>query len=384
LLSFGVIHLVLLMSLLCFALSCAQPADRHPADLLGWRCAPQADGSWLLHDAQGQEILRGSEADCLAERYARLRALHGGGLPNLPVATLGGKHYWADLLIRDGWRIQRNINTGHCRLLDPADIRRAWGSYPLCRLAMEQRILAGEIGSYDPAVPTVILVHGIFRSKDSFAGLHRHLRAQGFQVIALNYPSTSHDLTACADDVASVLDNLPAFEHCAVVTHSMGGLVMRVLLDPQRPAAWRQRFSLERLCMLFPPNQGAAKADALHSLWLYEQILGPAGQQLTTAEVARLPVPDLPMAIIAGGTGSDRGRSQLVPGDDDGTVAVAETLLPGAEGPLVLPLGHTFGMNDPLMCRAVEAYLRQGRLPTPGELQAAADPTETPLPPRAE
>lgn len=36
--------------------------------------------------------------------------------------------WWEVLEAKDGWKLERNRVTGHCRILDPGKIRRAWGS----------------------------------------------------------------------------------------------------------------------------------------------------------------------------------------------------------------------------------------------------------------
>ena len=48
-------------------------------------------------------------------------------MPNIPFPTMGGKVFWNELASCQGWRLQKNMFTGHCRILDPNDIRRAWG-----------------------------------------------------------------------------------------------------------------------------------------------------------------------------------------------------------------------------------------------------------------
>jgi len=53
---------------------------------------------------------------------------------NIEMGTMGGKMWWADLASLAGWRVQRNVVFGNCRLLDPANKRRARGS--------EERMLA--------------------------------------------------------------------------------------------------------------------------------------------------------------------------------------------------------------------------------------------------
>lgn len=48
-------------------------------------------------------------------------------LPNINFPTLGGHIFWNNLAEYNGWKIQMNTITQHCRILDPDDIRRAWG-----------------------------------------------------------------------------------------------------------------------------------------------------------------------------------------------------------------------------------------------------------------
>ncbi|MEX2316997.1 MAG: hypothetical protein WD669_07590, partial [Pirellulales bacterium] len=49
-------------------------------------------------------------------------------LMNFLTKTAGGKQFWADLWFFHEWRIQRNALTGHYRLLDGANYRRASGT----------------------------------------------------------------------------------------------------------------------------------------------------------------------------------------------------------------------------------------------------------------
>src|SRR3989304_9434008 len=52
--------------------------------------------------------------------------------------TLGGKQFWADELFFHKWRIQRNVFTGHYRLLDENNRRHAWGTFDQCREILEK------------------------------------------------------------------------------------------------------------------------------------------------------------------------------------------------------------------------------------------------------
>jgi hypothetical protein len=56
------------------------------------------------------------------------RALSSGAMPNIPFPTLGGEVFWNNLASSNGWKLQRNSFTGHCRILDSDNTRHAWGS----------------------------------------------------------------------------------------------------------------------------------------------------------------------------------------------------------------------------------------------------------------
>ena len=65
-----------------------------------------------------------------------------GTLPNIPFPTLGGKVFWNNIAEKDGWKVQKNMFTSHCRVLDPNDVRVAWGFSEEALLA-ELKKLAG-------------------------------------------------------------------------------------------------------------------------------------------------------------------------------------------------------------------------------------------------
>lgn len=47
-------------------------------------------------------------------------------LPNWRLPTMGGHFFWNTLDERNGFKLQRNKNTGHFRILDPSDYRIDW------------------------------------------------------------------------------------------------------------------------------------------------------------------------------------------------------------------------------------------------------------------
>ncbi|MCY6483950.1 SHOCT domain-containing protein [Clostridium aestuarii] len=64
--------------------------------------------------------------------------LLGGDMPNWEMSTAGGKVFWNNLIECNGWRLQQNKLTGHCRILDPNDYRKAWGSESVMRNAINR------------------------------------------------------------------------------------------------------------------------------------------------------------------------------------------------------------------------------------------------------
>ena len=180
----------------------------------------------------------------------------------------------------------------------------------------------------------------------------------GYDAVAISYPSSRGTIEEHAKGLAELLNRQEGTESVSFVTHSMGGLVVRNLLG--RDGAWKNRINIRRIVMIAPPNQGSAIARVIKDLPPYRLIYGEAGQELTPAQVSRIPAIEHSFAIIAGGKSDGRGFNPLLPGDDDGTVAVDEARLEGAAGFLVVPEIHTLISNHPITIRATVNFLNYG------------------------
>ena len=100
---------------------------------------------------------RGCRAACESGPHlASARALPSRARP-----TLGGSQLWADLAWDGGWRVQRHVWTGHARLLDEGDVRRAWGSKAACLAALRDH--AGALGNDEG--PVVVVLHGLWPTR---------------------------------------------------------------------------------------------------------------------------------------------------------------------------------------------------------------------------
>jgi pimeloyl-ACP methyl ester carboxylesterase len=284
-------------------------------------------------------------------------------LPSWPLPTFGGKQIWGDVFLYAGYRIQQNCFTRHHRLLAPSDARLAAGSYEHCHATFER--LREQRDDQPVSDHVVLLLHGIFRSKDSFGPMVRALRAAGYEAHGVNYPSTRRSLEEHADQVELLVSRLEDARRVSFVTHSMGGIVARVMLA-RLGAAWRERVVPHRLVMIATPNRGAELATRVTQLPGSWAVGGPSLVALRHDDQGQIPLPTIPFGIIAGARGDGRGFNPWLPGDNDMTVTVESTRLEGAEDFLVVRGVHTFIQVQPEVIEATIRYLGEGRFGEPG------------------
>ncbi len=273
--------------------------------------------------------------------------------------TLGGRQFWGDLRFFHGFRIQKNVLTSHHRLLNPKDQRVVSGTLEECQEKLEEIRVQQKLP--EMSGKAVILIHGIGRSSKCFAGMAKELSNDDYTVIGFDYPSTRIPIPDSAEYLHSVLKSLDKIDSVDVVVHSMGGLLLRSYLSNYKEPRFR------RAVMLGVPNKGAKMADFLKGNPLFKAIMGPAGQQLVSGKdglIEKLPTPKFEFAVLAGGRSAERGYNPLLPGDNDSTVTVESTRLPGARDFLLLPVIHSFLMSDKAAVAATRCFLRSGQFDT--------------------
>lgn len=186
--------------------------------------------------------------------------------------------------------------------------------------------------------------------------LGARLRQVGYHTVNFGYSSgeTIEDLVAALKyQVEECCGRAP---DAHFVTHSMGGILVRIYLEEHSPE------HEGRVVMLSPPSQGSELVDALADSPLRRLLLGPAGSRLGTDSLSvpsRLGPADFQLGIITGNRTLNPLTSWLIPGSDDGKVAVDRARVDGAAF-LVVPHTHTFIMNTRIVAEECEHFLRTG------------------------
>jgi hypothetical protein len=202
---------------------------------------------------------------------------------------------------------------------------------------------------------TVILLHGIARTKQSMNTLARALEKQGARVINIGYPSTKMNIANITHLVhQEIQTQLQANERVHFVGYSMGCLILRQLLA---------QFAVQNMgniVLIAPPNHGSQVADFLENNFLYRYFYGPAGLELTTSFAKNSPFPSLvhPFGVIAGNLCIDPLCYFLLPKGHDGKVTIESTKLDGMKDHITLKTSHTFIIHNPVVIAQVIHFLK--------------------------
>lgn len=233
--------------------------------------------------------------------------------------------------------------------------------------------------------PLVVLLHGLMRGRKSMEKLRRQIQQDtGWTAVSLQYPSTRQPIIKLAEGVASEVHELVSQGgHTSVwaVTHSLGGVLQRHImgLPNQGGIVW------SGIVMIAPPNQGSTVAHQMSGLpgigKLFQLLYGSAGVELG-AEMAEgnvWPDPPQPCGIIAGTqalalanpTSWMTSVFHMIPGVNDGTVALEETKLStGFQTDCIkLHLPHTTIATSPEVAPLVIQFLKHGKFTELGSAQ---------------
>jgi hypothetical protein len=203
----------------------------------------------------------------------------------------------------------------------------------------------------------VILLHGMGRISRSMNDIETALLKEGYRVINVGYPSTRKLVPALIKNyIKPELLKLKseAASKIHFVTHSLGGILVRALLQTESLPKG------SRIVMLSPPNHGSEIVDHYKFSWWYKAINGPAGQVLGTEKTSlpnQLKPIDAEVGVITGNKSYEPWFSRIIPGADDGKVSVESAKLDEMKDFLVVNSGHTLIMKDPKVIHQIKYFL---------------------------
>ncbi len=222
----------------------------------------------------------------------------------------------------------------------------------------------------------IIYVHGLWSSRADSVLLRRRLaRTLGCEVWMFRYPSMSSPMAEVIERLrqfvaecrgagsarragggghaGALADGPPDTLHW--VGHSLGGLVIYRFLErfPNQPSG--------RVVFLGTPAVACRAAVGLARLRWMTPLAGKCVNEELLVERERRWTGPRELGIIAGTRGLGFGHLVArLDGENDGTIAVRETRLPGATDFITVPASHMGLLLSAQAARETAAFLREG------------------------
>jgi len=202
----------------------------------------------------------------------------------------------------------------------------------------------------------VVYVHGLWMpGGESLILRHRLAQEFGLTLQAFRYSAASSTMNNVAERLAALVRELQA-PAVHFLGHSLGGLVIYRFLErfPEQPPG--------RVVFLGTPCVASRAAQRAGRFPPVAHLMGQSVAQELLQPHERRWAHARPLGIIAGS--QPIGVGQLLAGfaeENDGTVAVSETRMPGATDHIVLPVSHLGMLLSARVARATGTFLTQGR-----------------------
>lgn len=220
----------------------------------------------------------------------------------------------------------------------------------------------------------VVLLHGIGMQGYVMKRLETALVAEGYRVVNISYPSRELPFEILAGEYLPAqlqANDVARAPRLNFVTHSMGSLLVRKLIQDSRPA------NLGRVVMIGPPNHGSAAADQAKQSTLLSEFMGENLARLGTGEnsiVSTLGPADFEVGIVAGEVALNPAFGDVLAGKNDGAVTVESAKLEGMRDFIVVPFSHTVMLwRDEVIAQTI-AFLRAGKFTHPEPPPTTAKP----------
>jgi len=190
----------------------------------------------------------------------------------------------------------------------------------------------------NPPPEQVVLLHGLGRTNHAMSYLQKRISAAGYATHNIEYRSLKDTPDTILDKVGEEIARCCKDNGRPVhfVGHSLGGLIVRAYLERQ-PLK-----NIGRVVLIGTPNQGSELVDRYGDDWFFG-LFGPTARELGTDRTdlpKRIAPPYYPLGIVAGASSFRPILSSILPGPDDGMVAVESTKMVGMTDFLLVDTTH--------------------------------------------
>jgi pimeloyl-ACP methyl ester carboxylesterase len=202
----------------------------------------------------------------------------------------------------------------------------------------------------------VVYVHGLWMpGQESLILGHRLAHDFGLTLHAFPYSAASAGMVSITARLQEFVRELAAAE-VHFVGHSLGGLVIHRFLErfPEQPPG--------RVVFLGTPSVASRAAESAGRFAPVAHLMGESVAEELLRPQERRWDHARPLGIVAGSQAI--GFGQLLAHfqeENDGTVAVSETRMPGATGHIVLPVSHLGMLLSARVAQETGVFLTQGR-----------------------
>jgi len=200
----------------------------------------------------------------------------------------------------------------------------------------------------------------LFKTNRSMEKVEEILIEHNYKVLNLDYESRKAPIELIVEQ--KLEPEINAFyqdtsKQIHFVTHSLGGIIVREYLQ-RNPG-----IKTGRIVMLSPPNQGSELVNFFDIIPGVEKLLGPVYMQLSSdsaSYVNNISELSQEIGIITGNRTLNFLHSIIIPGPDDGKVAVERAKLDEMSDFLVVEHSHVYIMDQKDVLDQITFFLDEG------------------------